>query len=60
MTQCLLAATRLRTEILAEKRHDVVLETVCYLAGMSARINFEAVDDFVLVENVVQLAGIHA
>ena len=53
-------ATWLRTKIFAEERHDVVLETVGHLAGMSARIDFEAVYDSVLVENVMQLAGIHA
>ena len=57
---CLLPATRLRTEIFAEERHDVVLKTVGYLTGMSARIDFEAVYDSVLVENVMQLSGVHA
>ena len=60
MTQCLLAATRLRTEILAEKRHDVVLETVGHLAGMSARVDLEAVYESIFIESVVQFASIHA
>ena len=61
MTQfALLPTTWLRTEVFAEERHDVVLETVGHLTGMSARIDFEAVYEPVLVENVVQLAGIHA
>jgi hypothetical protein len=46
----LLPATYLKTEILVEKRHHMVLEAI--------RINFEAVRDSILVENVVQFAGI--
>ena len=61
MTQfALLAATRLGTKTFAEEQHDVVLETVGHLAGMSARINFEAVYDSVLVENVMQLVGVNS
>jgi hypothetical protein len=46
----LLPATCLKIEILVEKRHHMVLEAI--------RINFEAVRDSILVENVVQFAGI--
>jgi len=56
----LLPATCLKTEILVEKRHHTVLEAVCYFTCMIARINFEAVRDSILVENIMQFAGIGA
>src|ERR1035441_2585947 len=58
-SNCLLAA-RLKTEILAEERHNVILKAVSHGAGVRARIDFEAVRDSVLVENIMQLAGIAA
>src|ERR1035441_10771690 len=58
-SNCLLAA-RLKTEILAEKRHHVILKAVSHGAGVRARIDFKAVRDSILVENIMQLAGIDA
>ena len=59
-TSYLLPATCLKTKILVEKRHHMVLEAIRNFTGMSARINFEAVRDSILVENVMQFAGIDA
>ncbi len=53
-----LSATCLKAEILTEKLHDMILETIGYLAGMSSRIHFKAVHDSVLFQNFVQLAGV--
>ena len=40
--------------MLAEKWHHIILETICYLAGVSTLIHFEAVCDSILVERIVQ------
>ena len=48
------------TQILAEERHHVILEADRHGAGVGAGIDLEAVGDAVVVEDVVQLAGIDA
>src|SRR5664280_286643 len=55
-----LAAAFLRAQVLAEERHDVVLEAVGHGAGVGAVIDLEAVGDAVARENVVKLAGVDA
>jgi hypothetical protein len=45
-------------QILAEKRHDVVLKAVGYGAGMSAMIDLEGIGDAITVESVMQLARV--
>ena len=48
----------LEAEILAEKRHDVILETIGDRAGVGAGINLKSIGDPVLIQDVVELAGI--
>ena len=55
-----LTAAGLRAEVLAEELHHMILKAVSHGAGVCAGIDFKAVRDSILVENVVQFAGIHA
>ena len=56
----LLFATCLKTQILAEERHYMVLKTIGDLARVRAGIDFKAVRNPVLVENIVQLFRVDA
>src|ERR1035441_9224101 len=53
-------ATCLKTEILTEELHHMILEAIRDSAGMSARINFELIRDSILVKNVMQFGGCDA
>jgi hypothetical protein len=53
-----LLATCLKAKIPAEKRQHIILESIRYLSCVSAGINFEPVRDPILIENIMQLAGI--
>lgn len=55
-----LLAMSLKAQILAEKRHHVVLETDSDGAGMCSLVNLEGIRDAIPVENFVQLGGINA
>ena len=55
-----LPTTCLKAQILAEKPHHVILETISHLTRVRARIHFEAVRDFILIENFMQPAGINS
>src|ERR1019366_9446222 len=50
-------ASATETQILAEERHDMVLEPVGYGAGVSALIDLERISNTITIENVMQLAG---
>ena len=54
-----LLAVSLKTEILTEKWQHVILESVRYLARVSSLIDLEAVLDSVLVQSIMQLAGVN-
>ena len=54
----LLSAACLEAKILAEKRQDMILETISHLAGMSTQIQFKAVRDPILIESSVELGGV--
>src|SRR5581483_611706 len=56
----LLRTIFLEAQMLAEKRHHVILEAIGHSAGMRAVIDLEAVREPIFVENVMQLAGIDA
>src|ERR1035441_1539708 len=47
-------------EILAEKRHHVILESIRNRAGVRAGVDFKTVCDAVVIENRVQLGGIES
>src|SRR5208337_80487 len=49
-----LPAARLKTEILAEKLHHMILETIGYFTRVCARVQFEAVRDSILVKDAMQ------
>ena len=49
----------MKTEVLAEKRQHVILESFGYLARVSSWIRFEAVLDSVGVQNTMQLASVN-
>src|SRR5215472_3561657 len=51
-------AASLKTKILAEEGHHVILKTISHLTRVSALIHFEAVRDSIPFKNVMQLAGI--
>ena len=53
-----LLAVGLKAEILAEEWHHVILKTVSHCARVRTGINLEAVRDSILVQNIVELAGI--
>jgi hypothetical protein len=53
-----LAATRLRTEIPAEKLHHMILESVSHPTRVGALIHLEAVRDSILIKDFMQLAGV--
>lgn len=53
-----LTAACLKTEILTEKWHHMILKAVGHSTSVSAGIQFEAVRDPVLIERLVQLDGI--
>jgi hypothetical protein len=55
-----LTASCLKTEILTEKRHYVILEATGHSTRVRAGILLEAVRDPVLIERFVQLGGIHS
>ena len=55
-----LLAVRLKTEILAKKRHHVILKADSHRTGVSAVILLEAIRDSVLIKHIVQLGGIDA
>jgi hypothetical protein len=52
------AAACREAKILAEKRQDMILETISHPARMSAWIQFKAVRDSILIESIVELGGI--
>ena len=56
----LLTAACFEAEIVAEERRYVILKAISDGAGVRARIDLETVRNFVLVEDIVQLAGIYA
>src|SRR3972149_1451171 len=53
-----LAAVGLKTELLAEEPHPVILEAIRHLVGVIAWVDLEAVRDPVPVESIVELAGV--
>ncbi len=53
-----LEATRPKTKTLAEKRHHMILESVCHSACMSTRIDFEGIYDSVFIKSVVEFARV--
>jgi len=55
-----LSANRSETKILAEKWDNVVLEPIGHPTRVSARIYFEDVGDSVVVERIMQLAGVRS
>ena len=55
-----LSAVCLKTKTPAEKGDHVILETVGHFARVSALIDFEAVRNSVLVQQVMQLAGVRS
>ena len=57
MPKSLLAAG-IKTEILAEERHHVVLESVGYRTGVSSVIDLKAMRDSISVQNLVELCRI--
>jgi len=57
MPKSLLAAG-IKTEILAEERHHVVLESVGYRTGVSSVIDLKAMRDSIPVQNLVELCRI--
>jgi hypothetical protein len=52
-------AACLKAKILAEKWHHVNLEVISHFTGVSAWINFGLVRDSILIENIMQFAGIN-
>lgn len=56
----LLAAARLKTKMLTEKRQHMILEAIGHFTRVRALIHFKAVRDSVPVEDFVQLAGVGA
>jgi hypothetical protein len=48
-----LSAVRRRTQVFAEERENMILESVGDCAGMRAGINLEAVSDPIVIEDVV-------
>jgi len=56
--QPLLFAMCLKTQILAEERHHVVLKTIGDFAGMRTGVQFETVRDAVFIEDIVQFLGV--
>lgn len=55
-----LTAAGLRAEVLAEELHHMILKAVSHGAGVRAGIDLKAVRDSILVQNVVQFAGVDA
>jgi hypothetical protein len=51
-------AARLKTKTLAEEGERMILETIGYLARVSAWVHFEAVPDSIPIKNFMQLARI--
>src|SRR5271168_1393026 len=58
-TQALFTGSN-KAEVFAEERHNVILKPIRDGASMRARIDFEAVRDSVLIEKIMELAGINA
>lgn len=50
----------LEAQIVAEKLENVILKAIRDGAGVGTRIDFEAVRDSVLVENIVQFASVRS
>ena len=48
----------LKAKVLVEELHHMVLETICHGARVRPGIDLEAVDDPIISEDVVELAGI--
>ena len=50
----------LKAEIFAKERHHMILEAVRHGAGMRPRINFKAVRNSIVIQNLMQFVGIDA
>jgi hypothetical protein len=57
---CALATARLKTEMLAEELHHVILKTIRNLARVSSLVLFETVRDSILVKHVMQFGSVHS
>lgn len=55
-----LALLLFESQVVAKELEHVILETVRNGAGVSACIDFKAVPDSVLIENIVQFAGVRS
>src|SRR4051794_31262549 len=54
----MVAASGLEAEILAEKRHNMILKTIGHRTGMGSLIDLEAVLQTVFIEYGVELGGV--